>query len=101
MTRGTGTMLRSVAMALAAALVLAGPAAAQVRDYPSRTGRMIVAAAPGGNPDVLGRVLAQKLTEDLGRPFIIENVPGAGGVAAAGMAAEVSAVGHVPLLGGS
>lgn len=94
-------MSRSFVTALAAAVALAGSAAAQVRDYPSRTVRMIVAAAPGGNPDVLGRVLAQKLTEALGRPFIIENVPGAGGVAAAEMVAKIPPDGYVLMLGDS
>jgi tripartite-type tricarboxylate transporter receptor subunit TctC len=78
-------------------LVLAVPVAAQaqVRDYPSRSVRLIVPAAPGGNPDVLARVLSQKLTESFGKPFVVENVPGAGGIAAAEMTAKSPADGHV------
>lgn len=61
-----------------------GNAAAQGADsYPSKPVRMVVAAAPGGNPDVLARLLGQKLSEAFGKPFIIENMPGAGGVPAA------------------
>ena len=94
-------MRRAFLYAAAAAVLLAGPAMAQVRDYPARSVRMIVAAAPGGNPDVLGRVLAQKLTEQLGKPFVVENVPGAGGVAAAEMVAKTAPDGYVLMLGDS
>ena len=51
--------------------------------YPAKTVRLIAAAAPGGNPDVLARMLAAKLSDAFGRPFVVENVPGAGGVVAA------------------
>jgi tripartite-type tricarboxylate transporter receptor subunit TctC len=56
---------------------------AQEDAYPSHTVRIIAAAAPGGNPDVLARLLAQRLTEIFGETFVVENVPGAGGVVAA------------------
>jgi tripartite-type tricarboxylate transporter receptor subunit TctC len=61
----------------------------------------MAAAAPGGNPDVLGRMLAAKLSEAFGRPFIVENVPGAGGVVAAEILARAPADGHVLMLGDS
>jgi len=67
-----------------AAILSAGLAHAQVRDvYPSRPVRMLIPAAPGGNPDVLARLLAKRLADTLGRPFVVENMPGAGGVVAA------------------
>src|SRR5437762_310832 len=44
---------------------------------------MIIPAAPGGNPDVLARLLAKKLADTFGRAFVVENMPGAGGVVAA------------------
>ena len=69
--------------------------------YPTKSVRMVVAAAPGGNPDVLARMLAAKLAESFGRPFVIENVPGAGGVVAAEMVARSPADGHVLMLGDS
>jgi tripartite-type tricarboxylate transporter receptor subunit TctC len=71
------------------------------QDYPAKSVRLIAAAAPGGNPDVLGRMLAAKLSESFGRPFVVENVPGAGGVVAAELVARSAADGHVLMLGDS
>lgn len=82
------------------AALIAAPVAAQ-ETYPSKSVRMIAAAAPGGNPDVLARMLAVKLSESLGRPFVVENVPGAGGVVAAEIVARAPADGHVLMLGDS
>ena len=56
--------------------------------------RLIAAAAPGGNPDVLARMLAAKLADAFGRPFVVENLPGAGGVVAAEQVARAAADGH-------
>jgi tripartite-type tricarboxylate transporter receptor subunit TctC len=69
--------------------------------YPASPVRLIAAAAPGGNPDVLARLLSQKLSEAFGKPFIVENVPGAGGVVAAKMVAAAPPDGHVLMLGDS
>src|SRR5258707_13758105 len=93
-------MLRIIAL-VALSLVLAPTGAAAQSDYPNRPVRMIAAAAPGGNPDVLARLLPQKLTGVFGRPFVVENVPGAGGVVAAKMVAALPPDGHVLMLGDS
>jgi len=69
--------------------------------YPSKTVRLIAAAAPGGNPDVLARMLAAKLADAFGRPFVVENLPGAGGVVAAEQVARAQADGHTLMLGDS
>ena len=83
-------------------IALAMPCGAAVSEpYPSRPVRLIAPAAPGGNPDVLGRLLAFKLTEALGRPFVVENMPGAGGVVAANLVAKSSPDGHVLMLSDS
>jgi tripartite-type tricarboxylate transporter receptor subunit TctC len=71
------------------------------QDYPTKSVRLIAAAAPGGNPDVLGRMLAAKLSESFGRPFVVENMPGAGGVVAAELVARSAPDGHVLMLGDS
>ena len=47
--------------------------------YPSKPVTMIVAQAPGGGNDAVARVLAQKLTENMGQTFVVVNKPGAGG----------------------
>lgn len=62
---------------------------------------MIIPAAPGGNPDVLARMLAQKLADAFGRPFVVENMPGAGGVVAAEAVVKTPPDGHVLFLGDS
>ena len=83
-------------------LVMIFTAAAQAQDaYPSKSVRLIAAAAPGGNPDVLARMLAAKLGDAFGRPFVVENVPGAGGVVAAEQVARAPADGHTLMLGDS
>jgi tripartite-type tricarboxylate transporter receptor subunit TctC len=82
-------------------LLLLSPQAFADDAYPSRPVRLIATAGPGGNPDVLARLLAQKLSESLGKPFVVENVPGAGGVVAAKMVAATPADGHVLMLGDS
>lgn len=82
-------------------LLLLSPQAFADDTYPSRPVRLIATAGPGGNPDVLARLLAQKLSESLGKPFVVENVPGAGGVVAAKMVAATPADGHVLMLGDS
>lgn len=80
---------RIVSLALGLVLAAAAPAAqAQPDDYPSRPVHILAAAAPGGNPDVLARLLSQRLQEVLGQPFVVENVAGAGGILAAKRVAE-------------
>ena len=52
---------------------------AWAQDYPSRPVRVIVPFAPGGQTDVVARLIAQKLSDRLGKQFYIENAAGAGG----------------------
>jgi tripartite-type tricarboxylate transporter receptor subunit TctC len=56
---------------------------ALAQDYPNRQVNFVVPFAPGGSTDVLGRLVGQKLSERLGKPFVIENRPGAGTLTAA------------------
>src|SRR5438045_8020550 len=57
---------------------LAAFSAVAAQDYPSRLVRVVVPSAPGGGFDLVGRVLAQKLGEQTGQAFVVENRPGAG-----------------------
>jgi len=82
-------------------LALACAAAYGQEAYPSKNVRLVAAAAPGGNPDVLARLLAAKLADAFGRPFVVENLPGAGGVVAAEQVARAPADGHTLMLGDS
>jgi tripartite-type tricarboxylate transporter receptor subunit TctC len=86
---------------LVLSLLMLVTAAAAQEPYPSKPVRLVAAAAPGGNPDVLGRMLAAKLSDAFGRAFLVENVPGAGGVVAAELVARSPADGHVLMLGDS
>jgi len=71
------------ALAVVAA-VLPGAALAQgaAEAYPARPVRVIVGLAPGGATDIQTRLFAQKLSDSLGRPFVVENRTGAGGTVA-------------------
>jgi tripartite-type tricarboxylate transporter receptor subunit TctC len=80
--------------------ILASPAVAQ-DEYPSHPVRLIAPSGPGGNPDVLARLLAEKFTASFGKPFVVENVPGAGGIVAANMVAKAAPDGHVLMFGDS
>jgi tripartite-type tricarboxylate transporter receptor subunit TctC len=85
--------LLAVAVALGLAL---SPAVAQ--DYPSRPVKILVGFGPGGLGDIVTRSVAQKLSTQLGQPFVIENMPGAGGITAAATAARSQPDGHTLLL---
>jgi tripartite-type tricarboxylate transporter receptor subunit TctC len=91
----------STALMLGLALTFASQAAAQDDTWPTRTVRLVAPAGPGGNPDVMARLLADKFTAAFGKPFIVENVPGAGGVVAANAVAKAPPDGHVLMFGDS
>ena len=87
---------------LALLLAMLSPAAmAQDDAWPTQTVRLIAPSGPGGNPDVMGRLLAEKLSSKFGKPFIVENMPGAGGILAANMVAKAPPDGHVLVFGDS
>jgi len=81
-----GSMLAKTRLpVLVACLVLSTQVStkALAQDYPNRQVNFVVPFAPGGSTDVLGRLVGQKLSERLGKPFVIENRPGAGTLTAA------------------
>jgi tripartite-type tricarboxylate transporter receptor subunit TctC len=84
----------------AAILLLFGlgqPSLAQ--EYPVRPVSIVVPLAPGGGTDFLARMLGKHLEQRLGKPFLIENKPGAGNVIAAAAVAKAEADGHTLMMG--
>jgi tripartite-type tricarboxylate transporter receptor subunit TctC len=87
-------------LSLAAVLLL--PAAAPAQDaWPSRPLRMVAPFPPGGTTDVLGRIIAQRLSDALGRQVLVENRPGAGGNLGNEFAARLPPDGYNILLSSS
>lgn len=74
------------------------PSPGALQAYPTRPVRIIVGNAPGGAPDILARALAQKLSEALGHPFVVENRMGAGGSVAGDITAHAAPDGHTLLM---
>src|SRR5262249_21088235 len=81
-----------------AILSLTGGASGQAK-YPERPIRIIVPFAAGGVADIFTRIVGEKLGDKLGQRFIIENVPGPGGIAAARAATSGGADGYTLILG--
>jgi tripartite-type tricarboxylate transporter receptor subunit TctC len=85
---------------LAALAMLATPAVVQAQNagsYPEKPVRIIVPFAPAGPTDVVARLIAQKLSERLGKQFYIDNIVGAGGNNGMGQAARAPADGYTIL----
>src|SRR5258708_33898189 len=84
--------LASLAVSLFSLAALAQP-------YPSRPVKIIVPFGPGGTADALGRLVAQKLSDQMKESFVVENKGGAGGVVGSELVAKAPPDGY--LLGGS
>jgi tripartite-type tricarboxylate transporter receptor subunit TctC len=83
--------------AVAGMIVFSGGAMAQ--DFPTRSVTMIIPFAAGGPTDVLGRIVAARMSELLGQQVIVENVGGAGGMTGGKRVADAPADGYQMLLG--
>jgi tripartite-type tricarboxylate transporter receptor subunit TctC len=83
---------------LLAVPLLAGGARAQAA-YPVRPVRIIAPQAPGGGVDLVGRIVADKLSQALGQSFVIDNQAGAGGSIAAQAAARAAPDGYTLMIG--
>lgn len=94
--------LKSVVGALAAAAMFVPNAsgAAQKGDsaYPTKSVRLIVPFAPGGGTDIIGRLIAQELSDRWGQPVIVDNRGGGGGTIGTGMAAKSTPDGYTMVL---
>lgn len=82
-----------------ACLLVSTACLATAQDYPSRTVQLIVPFPPGGPTDIVGRLVAQKLSEGLGRQVVVENRAGAGGTVGSAAAAKASPDGYTLLYG--
>jgi tripartite-type tricarboxylate transporter receptor subunit TctC len=80
------------------ALSVAAPVV-QAQGYPSRPIRVIVPSAPGGSPDLLARLIAAPLGEELGQPLVVETVPGAAGIIGTDRVAKSTPDGYTLLYG--
>jgi tripartite-type tricarboxylate transporter receptor subunit TctC len=93
--------VRSIWIALAVgtvALTAASNAAAQGAPWPNRPIRIVVPLPPGGSPDYLSRLLAERLQPVLGQPLVVENRPGGGGAIAREHVARQAPDGYTLLL---
>jgi tripartite-type tricarboxylate transporter receptor subunit TctC len=82
-------------------LLLAFSGAALAQQYPSRPVRIVVPLSPGGFADTPARMLAPRLSEQMGRQFFVENKPGAGGTLGADFVAKAPPDGYTLLLTGT
>jgi tripartite-type tricarboxylate transporter receptor subunit TctC len=86
--------LRLVALAAA----LSASSAAWTQDYPAQPVTIVVPFAPAGSTDIIARMLAKKLEQRWGKPFLVENRPGAGTLIAASAVAKAAPDGHVLMM---
>ena len=92
-------MMKKTLAALAGTLVsFACCASALAQGYPSQPVKILVGFPPGGTTDVMGRLAAQELGVQTGKPFLVENRPGASGSIAAGAVAKSAPDGHTLIM---
>lgn len=100
MKKNVNPVRRAVLTAVALGALAAGaPGVMAQEQYPSKPVKLVVPYPPGGATDVIGRVLAQKLTAALGQQVIVDNRAGAGGSVGAGAVAKSPADGYTLLMG--
>src|SRR5213593_1677947 len=90
---------RFLQLAAGAAALPALSRVARAQSYPMRPMTMIVPFAAGGPQDVLGRLMAQRMSEILGQQIIVENIGGAGGITGSKRVADAQPNGHTMGIG--
>jgi tripartite-type tricarboxylate transporter receptor subunit TctC len=83
------------------ALALALPSAAFAQGYPARPIKLVVPYAPGGGADGVARIIAKRVSEQIGQPIVIENKGGAGSIVGTDLVAKADPDGYTLLLGQS
>src|SRR3984893_7187092 len=78
---------------------LAGANAVGAEGYPGRPIRIVAPSTPGDAPDVIARLVAEKLSTSLGQQVIVENHPGAGGVVGSDIVAKAQPDGYTLIIG--
>ena len=81
------------------ALLAAAACGVSAQSWPERPVRIVIADAPGGGSDLAGRLLAVRLQQRLGQPFVIDNKPGAGGVLGTMVAKNAAPDGYTYVIG--
>ena len=94
-----GKLMRLIGTMAAIALAVVPPAAAQ--DWPARPVTMVIPFAAGGALDVVARIVGPRLSEILGKPVVIENVGGAGGMTGGQRVARAAPDGYQFVFGGT
>lgn len=94
------TIARVIATIAGGTVLMASTTASFAQsDYPNRPVKLIVGFAPGGSTDIVARVVAQKLGQQLGQTIVVENRAGAGGTIGADATAKAAADGYTLTLG--
>ena len=88
----------TLAWALGLSCALGSPLAL-AQTYPSKPLRWIVPSTPGDGSDITGRLIAERLSRELGQPVLIDNKPGAGGVLGSELAAKAAPDGYTMIVG--
>jgi tripartite-type tricarboxylate transporter receptor subunit TctC len=89
-----------ISLGIAAALGLAGlSGVAQAQSFPNRTITLVIPFAPGGSTSIVGRVIADKMSQLLGESIVVDNRPGAGGTVGTKLVAKSEPDGYTILLG--
>lgn len=100
-SRGEETALTRFRRLLLVSLTVSAcltPELAAAVDYPTRPVKVVVGFSPGGGTDIIARIVSEKLTARLGTPFVVLNMPGAGGTIGAAYVAKAAPDGYTLLV---